>query len=48
MKQMIPVYDEDLKLPENTALFERASRAADETLGLASPSALSADGRFTS
>jgi hypothetical protein len=36
MKQMIPVYDEDLKLPENAAVFERASRAADETLGLTS------------
>jgi malate dehydrogenase (quinone) len=34
MKRMILVYDEDLKLPENAALFERASRAADETLGL--------------
>ena len=35
MKKMIPVYDEDLKLSENAAVFERASRAADETLGLA-------------
>ena len=36
MKRMIPVYDEDLKLPTNAAVFERASRAADETLGLTS------------
>lgn len=34
MKKMIPVYDEDLKLPANAGLFERASRAAEETLGL--------------
>jgi malate dehydrogenase (quinone) len=36
MKRMIPVYDADLKLPTNAAVFERASRATDETLGLAS------------
>ena len=36
MKRMIPVYDDDLKLPTNAAVFERASRATDETLGLAS------------
>jgi malate dehydrogenase (quinone) len=35
MKKMIPVYDEDLQLPANAGLFERASRAAEETLGLA-------------
>ena len=35
MKRMIPAYDEDLKLPANAAVFERASRAAEETLGLA-------------
>jgi malate dehydrogenase (quinone) len=40
MKRMILVYDEDLKLPENAALFERASRAADETLGLTSSMAV--------
>lgn len=41
MKKMIPVHDEDLKLPANAGLFERASRAADETLGLALPTAMS-------
>ena len=39
MKRMIPVYDEDLKLPENAATFAKTSRAAEETLGLASPMA---------
>ena len=34
MKRMIPAYDEDLKLPANAAVFERAARAAEETLGL--------------
>jgi len=28
------MYDQDLKLPENATLLERASRAADEALGL--------------
>ncbi|NCA11161.1 malate:quinone oxidoreductase [bacterium] len=39
MKRMIPVYDQDLKLPENAAVFAKTSRAADETLGLSSPMA---------
>ena len=34
MKRMIPAYDEDLKLPANAGLFARASRAADEKIGL--------------
>jgi malate dehydrogenase (quinone) len=46
MKRMIPVYDEDLKLRENAAVFERVSRAAQETLGLTAPLAASADGRL--
>ena len=37
MKKMIPVYDEDLKLPENAAIYEKTSRAAEETLGLSLP-----------
>jgi malate dehydrogenase (quinone) len=41
MKQIIPVYDEDLKLPENAAVFERTSRAAEETLGLTLPAVVS-------
>ncbi len=40
MKKMIPTYDEDLKLPKNAAVFEKTSRAAEETLGLASPAAV--------
>jgi malate dehydrogenase (quinone) len=35
MQRMIPTYDEDLKLPANAGLFDRTSRAAEETLGLA-------------
>jgi malate dehydrogenase (quinone) len=35
MQRMIPTYDEDLKLPVNAGLFDRTSRAAEETLGLA-------------
>jgi hypothetical protein len=34
MKRMIPTYDENLRQPEAAGLHERASRAADETLGL--------------
>lgn len=34
MKRMIPTYDENLRQPEAAGLYERASRAADETLGL--------------
>ena len=37
MKKMIPVYDEDLKLPENAAVYEKTSRAAEEALGLGLP-----------
>jgi malate dehydrogenase (quinone) len=35
MKRMIPTYDEDLKLPANAEVFLRASRSAEEVLGLA-------------
>jgi malate dehydrogenase (quinone) len=35
MQRMIPTYGEDLKLPANAGLFDRTSRAAEETLGLA-------------
>jgi malate dehydrogenase (quinone) len=37
MKRMIPVYDEDLTLPENAAIFAKTSQAAEETLGLGVP-----------
>jgi malate dehydrogenase (quinone) len=37
MQQMIPSYDEELKLPVNAGLFASTSRAAEETLGLAAP-----------
>jgi len=40
-KKMIPTYDEDLKLPKNADVFARTSRAAEETLGLASSEAAS-------
>jgi hypothetical protein len=35
MQRMIPTTEEDLKLPANDRLFDRTSRAAEETLGLA-------------
>jgi malate dehydrogenase (quinone) len=34
MKEMIPSYDENLKLPENAARFQEISQRADELLGL--------------
>jgi malate dehydrogenase (quinone) len=43
MKRMIPVYDDDLKLPASAAIFERASRAAEETLGLRLPACVSSE-----
>ncbi len=34
MKEMIPIYDEDIKLPENAERYREVSRRANETLGL--------------
>ncbi len=34
MKEMIPVYDEDIKLPENAARYQAVSRQADAVLQL--------------
>jgi hypothetical protein len=34
MKEMIPTYDEDIKLPENAARFREVQQRADEILQL--------------
>jgi len=34
MKEMLPTYDEDIKLPENANRFREVSRKVDEVLGL--------------
>jgi malate dehydrogenase (quinone) len=34
MKEMIPTYDVDIKLPENAGYFREVSRTADRQLGL--------------
>lgn len=34
MKEMIPIYDEDIKQPSNAARYEQVSRTAEETLQL--------------
>ena len=36
MKEMLPTYDEDIKLPEKAARFQEVSRRADEILQSAS------------
>jgi malate dehydrogenase (quinone) len=34
MKEMIPTYDEDIKLPANAARFQEVSQKANALLGL--------------
>ncbi len=40
LKEMIPTYDMDIKLPENAALFREVDRKAEETLQLTAPGPL--------
>jgi len=34
MKEMIPIYDEDIKLPENASRYQKVSRTAEKILQL--------------
>lgn len=37
MREMIPTYDEDIKLPQNARRFQEVSRKASEILQLSQP-----------